>query len=213
MVKFTFSNVTGLRQIISIHLIKDQNIIAYQLSQAHFEITAPLSRHRHRHQHRKILIFTIRIYSCFCFFRAQLFGISITLLQILTSLRFPIHASKDVHRCSKIRLFEFLEAPFHQCFKKVTTPRSFGNFSVKHPWWSRFQVVQRSYYEENLLAQATLKENLTQQTLSRKISAVKTCKSGNLQLIRKKIYCKALLTHFQQFSKHLEQTAQKRTFH
>ena len=32
MVKFTFSKVTGLRQIISIHFIKDQNIIAYQLS-------------------------------------------------------------------------------------------------------------------------------------------------------------------------------------
>ena len=41
------------------------------------------------------------------------YGISTTLLQILISLRFPIHPSKGVHWCSRKRLFELSEASVH----------------------------------------------------------------------------------------------------
>ena len=38
------------------------------------------------------------------------YGISTTLLQILSSLRFPIYSVKDVHWCSRKRLFGSIHA-------------------------------------------------------------------------------------------------------
>ena len=47
------------------------------------------------------------------FFLVLSYGISTTLLQILISLRFPIHPSKGAHWCSGKSLFELSEASFH----------------------------------------------------------------------------------------------------
>ena len=69
------------------------------------------------------------------------YGISTTLLQILISLRFPIHPFKGVHWCSRKRPFEHSEASFHWCFKKTTAPKIsayFAYFPAKHPGWSSF---------------------------------------------------------------------------
>ena len=46
------------------------------------------------------------------------YDISVTLLQILISRRFPIHPFKGVHWCCRKRLFEHSEASVHWCFKK-----------------------------------------------------------------------------------------------
>ena len=43
------------------------------------------------------------------FFLVLSYGISTTLLQILSSLRFPIHQVKGVHWCSRKKLFEHSE--------------------------------------------------------------------------------------------------------
>ena len=45
----------------------------------------------------------------FMFFLVLSYGISTTLLQILSSLRFPIHQVKGVHWCSGKKLFEHSE--------------------------------------------------------------------------------------------------------
>ena len=69
------------------------------------------------------------------------YGISITLLQILISLRFAIYAFKGVYWCSGKRLFEHWEASVHWCFKKSTAPKIsayFAYFPAKHPGWSSF---------------------------------------------------------------------------
>ena len=69
------------------------------------------------------------------------YGISTTLLQILISLRFPIHPSKGVHWCSRKRLFEHSQASVHWCFEKITAPKIFTYFAyfpAKHPGWSSF---------------------------------------------------------------------------
>ena len=44
------------------------------------------------------------------FFLVLSYGISTTLLQILSSLRFHIHSVKGVHCCSRKKLFEHSEA-------------------------------------------------------------------------------------------------------
>ena len=69
------------------------------------------------------------------------YGVNTTLLQIRISLRFPIHPFKDVHWCSRKRIFEHSEASVHWCFKKTTAPKSsayFAYFPAKHPWWRFF---------------------------------------------------------------------------
>ena len=84
----------------------------------HLEILASASQHEHRHWHRhcKKIIFAIRIFfflkksRIFMFFLVLSYGISTTLLQILSSLRFPIHSVKGVHWCSRKKLFEHSEA-------------------------------------------------------------------------------------------------------
>ena len=69
------------------------------------------------------------------------YGIRPTLLQILISLRFPIHPFKGVHWCSRKRLFEHSEAFIHWCLEKTTAPKIsayFTYFPAKLPGWSSF---------------------------------------------------------------------------
>ena len=74
------------------------------------------------------------------------YGISTTLLQILISLRFPIHPLKGVYWCSRKRLFEHSEASVHWCFKKITFPkvsRYFAYFSKKIHGGILFRYTRR----------------------------------------------------------------------
>ena len=66
------------------------------------------------------------------------YGISTTLLQILISLRFPIHSFKGIHWCSRNRLFENSEAFVHWCLKKTIALKISAYFPGKHPGWSSF---------------------------------------------------------------------------
>ena len=69
------------------------------------------------------------------------YGVSTTFLQILISLRFPIHPSKGVHWCSRKRLFENSQSSVHCCFEKITTPKISAYsayFPAKHPGRSSF---------------------------------------------------------------------------
>ena len=75
------------------------------------------------------------------FFLVISYGISNTLLQILFSLRFPIHPFKGVHWCFGKRQFELSEASVHCCFEKITAPKIsayFVYFPAKHPGRSSF---------------------------------------------------------------------------
>ena len=70
------------------------------------------------------------------FFLVFSYSISTTLQQMLTSLGFPIHASRGVHCCSKNRLFELSEVSVHWCFEKIAIPKIsayFAYFPEKHP--------------------------------------------------------------------------------
>ena len=57
------------------------------------------------------------------FLKSKSYGISTALLQILISLRFPIHPSKGIHWCSSKRQFELSEASVHWCSEKLTAPK------------------------------------------------------------------------------------------
>ena len=74
------------------------------------------------------------------FFLGLSYGISSTLLQILTSLRFPIHPVKGVHWCSRKKLFEHSEASILEDVKKIAPKISayFAYFPAKHPGLSSF---------------------------------------------------------------------------
>ena len=77
----------------------------------------------------------------FMFFLVLSYGVSTTSLQILISLRFPVHSFKDVHWCSRKRLFEHSEASVHWCFEKITARKISGYFAyfpARHPGWSYF---------------------------------------------------------------------------
>ena len=77
----------------------------------------------------------------FMFFLVLSYGVSTTSLQILISLRFPVHSFKGVHWCSRKRLFEHSEASVHWCFEKIAAPKISGYFAyfpAKHPGWSYF---------------------------------------------------------------------------
>ena len=77
----------------------------------------------------------------FMLFLVLSYGISTNLLQILISLRFPIHPFKGVYWCSRKRLFEHSEASIHWCFKKTAAPKIsayFAYFPANHPGWSSF---------------------------------------------------------------------------
>ena len=69
------------------------------------------------------------------------YGISTTLLQVLSSLRFHIHPLKGVHWCSRKKLFELSEASVHWCFGKTTAPEisaCFAYFPAKNSGLSSF---------------------------------------------------------------------------
>ena len=78
----------------------------------------------------------------FMLFLVLSLGISTTLLQILISLRFPIHPFKGVHWCSRKRLFQHWEGSVHCFFLKKTTapkvPAYFAYSPAKHPGRSYF---------------------------------------------------------------------------
>ena len=66
------------------------------------------------------------------------YGISTSLLQILSSLQFPVHPVEGVHWCSRKKLFEHSEASKN---KKTTAPKIsayFAYFPAKHPGLSSF---------------------------------------------------------------------------
>ena len=84
------------------------------------------------------------------FFLGFSYGVSITLLQILISLRFPVHPSKGVHWCSTKRLFEHSKTTVHWCYEKITAPKIyayFAYFSAKHPGWSFFKYTRRPSWD------------------------------------------------------------------
>ena len=71
----------------------------------------------------------------FMFFLVLSYSISTTLLQKYFST--ISYSSIQRHPwCSRKRLFELSEASVHWCFEKITTPKVFAYFPVKHPGWS-----------------------------------------------------------------------------
>ena len=72
------------------------------------------------------------------FFLVLSYGINIIFVQILISIRFPIHPSKDFHWCSRKRLFELSEVSVHRCSEKITALEISAYFPAKHPEWSSF---------------------------------------------------------------------------
>ena len=74
------------------------------------------------------------------FFLVLGYGISTTLLQILSSLRSPIHQVKGVHWCSRKKLFEHSEASILEDVQKIAPKISayFAYFPAKHPGLSSF---------------------------------------------------------------------------
>ena len=69
------------------------------------------------------------------FFLVLSYGISTTLLQVIISLRFPIHPFKGVHWCSRKRLLKHSETSVHWCRKTAASKISgyFAYFPTKHP--------------------------------------------------------------------------------
>ena len=68
------------------------------------------------------------------FFPVRSYGISITLLQVLISLRFPFHPFKGANWwCSRKRLFKLSKALIRRCFEKLTTGDIFAYFPAQHP--------------------------------------------------------------------------------
>ena len=95
------------------------------------------------------------------------YGISTTLLQILISLRFPIHPFKGVHWCSRKRLFEHSEVSLHWCLKKQLLRKFLHTFQENiqggvilkytcRPSWDcskklfRAAILQTGIYRSNL---------------------------------------------------------------
>ena len=75
------------------------------------------------------------------------YGISTTLLQILISLRFPVHTFKGIHWCFEKRLFELSEASVHWCFEKITSPKISGCFPAKHLGWINIKYTHRPVWD------------------------------------------------------------------
>ena len=70
------------------------------------------------------------------------YGISTTLLQILISLRFPVHKFQGIHWC-----FELSEVSVHWCFEKITSPKISGYFPAKHLGWINIKYTHRPVWE------------------------------------------------------------------
>ena len=73
------------------------------------------------------------------FFLMLRYGVSTTLLQILISLRFPIHPSKGVHWCSRKRLSELSKVSVHWCFEKIATPKILHTPNILHTFQRNIQ--------------------------------------------------------------------------
>ena len=74
------------------------------------------------------------------FFLVLSYGISTTLLQILSSLRFPIHSVKGSIGVLEKNYLNIRKHP-SWCFKKTTAPKIsayFAYFPAKHPGLSSF---------------------------------------------------------------------------
>ena len=76
----------------------------------------------------------------FMFFLVFSYGISTTLLQIIISLWFPIHPSKDLHWCSRKSLIELSETSVHWCFEKETV----GILCILFSKTSRVEIYLRT---------------------------------------------------------------------
>ena len=72
------------------------------------------------------------------FFLVLSYGISTTLLQILSSLRFPIHQVKGVHWCSRKKLFEHSEASI-LAFQKNNCSENFSILCILSSETSRVE--------------------------------------------------------------------------
>ena len=137
-----------------------QNFEQVQLSASHYQFRR---RYRQWHRHAQNFIFVLDFIFLkekkICFFLALSYsavspprrpescrgpGISITLLQILIFVRFPVHPESAIGVLEK-RVFEFSEAPIHQCFEKIVPLKTFGNFPVTHPWWSHFLLYLQNF--------------------------------------------------------------------
>ena len=84
----------------------------------------------------------------FMFFLALSDDVSTTLLQILSSLRFPVHQVKGADWCSRKKLLEHSEASW--CFKKTIAPKIsayFASFPAKHPSLSSFKYTCRPSWD------------------------------------------------------------------
>ena len=75
------------------------------------------------------------------------YGISTTLLQIIISLRFPVHKFQGIHWCFEKRLFELSEASVHWCFEKITSPKISGYFPAKHLGWINIKYTHRPVWD------------------------------------------------------------------
>ena len=73
------------------------------------------------------------------------YGIGTTLLEILISLRFPIHPFKNVYWCSRKGLSELSDTSIHWCFEKRTAPTIPSYFPAKHLGWSSFKIPSQAF--------------------------------------------------------------------
>ena len=130
-------------------------------SKDYLEISASVSQHRYFCLMSFFLAKIKHLYPIhlnILSFGQQLHGITITLLQLLSTLRLSTHSSRGAHWCSRKRLFQFQKAPVHQCFDRVATAKTFGNFPVKHPWWSPFQAQLQAFlgvFQKSFILQRT----------------------------------------------------------
>ena len=104
--------------------------------------------------------FFLKKQNFFFLFLVLSYCISTTLLQILISLRFPIHPFNSVHWCSRKLLFEHLEASVHWCFKKTTATKISAYFAyspAKHPGWSNPGIAPKSSLEQPFCRQGFIR--------------------------------------------------------
>ena len=166
----------------------------------HLKISAFASRHQHRHQNRhqhqhcKKIIFTFRNFferiEYLCFFCSELWH-QYTLLQILISLRFPIHPYKGVYWCSRKRLFEFSETSVHWCFQKITAPKNSAYFPSKKSTAESFLITLVGL-------PGTFPKSSLEQLFCRETVSVCFCKKGNPQRVLSQEFSRILKTCLQE---------------
>ena len=135
---------------------------------------------------------------------------------ILTTItdysQFPIHPFKDVHQCSRKKLFEYLEAPVRWRFQKIALLKVFGNFrkiSTLEKILSTLvglevfqETTQDSNSLENLLANVFVRWNFTRNLVSGIFWNFKSTQSLRLQFVDLKLLKRNFITEpFQEISK------------